>query len=258
MNNIFSLSRFLMLFKKHSIEKGKEYLLSIATLTILLFLILSFSAYASISGLREDIQILVFVLSFLLTGTIFTSMVFLDLSDKRKSTTYLILPASHLEKYLVNWVFSFIIFQIVFLAAFYSSASIVLSFDLNDIPQKNKIVDIFDLDNQLYFVFYVYLFLHSLMLCGAIYFTKKQFIKTVFSLFVFALSLTFLNKLLLSLMIKSKVLISTPFTQLRFIESQKQYFLDQENDGVFMLYLVVIITIVFWLSAYYRLKEKEV
>lgn len=258
MNNIFSLQRFLMLFKKHTYEKGKEYLLSMAALGIILLVFLTFTAYQNASGLSEDFQRLVFVVTILLTGTVFTSMVFSDLSDKRKATTFLKLPASHFEKYLLNWIFSFLVFQIVFVTIFYLATSIVLSLDLNEFNSNNQIINIFDLKTEVYIVFYIYLFLHSIMLYGAIYFTKKHFIKTVFSLFLIAVSITYINKLLLSLMINAEILSSPPFTDLRFIEDKKRYFIENGESSVFVICLLLIITAGFWVSAFYRLKEKEV
>ena len=258
MNNIFSLPRFLMLFKKHLFEKGKEYLLSILTLTIILIGLLAFVAYKDASGLTEDMQKLVFVLTFCLSGIIFTSMIFSDLGNKRKATTYLMLPASHLEKYLVTWIFSYLIFQLVFTAVFYLATAIVLNIGINEIGNENTVFNIFDSQNKVYQVFYVYLLAHSLMFYGAVYFRKGHLISTIFSLFLIGVLLSFFNKLLLSLMIKSEILMSQPFTNLRFSENFNSYYIEAENTSVFVITLLTLITGILWISAFYRLKEKEV
>ena len=258
MNNIFSLPRFLMLFKKHLFEKGKEYLLSILTLTIILIGLLAFVAYQNASGLKEELQEVTFVISIILSGMIFTSMIFPDLSDKRKSTIYLTLPASHLEKYLVTWIFSYLIFQLVFTAVFYLATAIVLNIGINEIGNENTVFNIFDSQNKVYQVFYVYLLAHSLMFYGAVYFRKKHLISTIFSLFLIGVLLSFFNKLLLSLMIKSEVLTTPPFSSLNFIENQSRYNLEAEKSSVFVITLLALITGILWISAFYRLKEKEV
>ena len=258
MNNIFSLPRFLMLFKKHLFEKGKEYLLSSLTLTIILIGLLAFVAYQNASGLKEELQEVTFVISIILSGMIFTSMIFPDLSDKRKSTIYLTLPASHLEKYLVTWIFSYLIFQLVFTAVFYLATAIVLNIGINEIGNENTVFNIFDSQNKVYQVFYVYLLAHSLMFYGAVYFRKKHFISTIFSLFLIGVLLSLFNKLFLSLMIKSEVLISPPFTNLRFVENFNRYYIEAEKSGGFVITLLALITGILWISAFYRLKEKEV
>ena len=87
MNNLFSLPRFLMLFRKHMLEKSKEYLLSTLTLAIIITAFLSFIAYKDSSGLREDMQGVAFVISIILPGIIFTSKIFSDLGNKKNPQT---------------------------------------------------------------------------------------------------------------------------------------------------------------------------
>ena len=258
MNNLFNLKRFLMLNKKHLFEKGKEYLLSVLSLTIILIGILAYIAYQNESGLEEGVQKIVFITAFILSGIIFTSMVFSDLGNKRKATIYLMLPASHLEKYLIPWVFSYLIFQLVFTAVFYLAASIVLNLGINEIGNENTVFNIFDHKNKVYQVFYVYLLAHSFMFYGAVYFRKKHLISTIFSLFLIGVLLSFFNKLLLSLMIKSEILMSPPFTNLRFVENFNRYYLEVEKSSGFVITLLALITAILWISAFYRLKEKEV
>ena len=256
--NTFNLKRFLMLFKKHTYEKGKEYILSILTITIILIVLLIYTAYVNASGLKEDYQQVFFIGGLLLTGMIFTSMIFSDLNDKRKATSYLTLPASQLEKYLVNWVFSYLIFQLVFISIFYIATCTVLSLGINEFGVGNNIINIFNRENEIYIVFYVYILIHALIFFGAIFFKKKHFIKIILSLFVIGLAFTFVNKLLLTLIIDEKVITTPPFTSLRFVNENKFYSIVIEQSNLFMISLIVVIVFLIWLSAFYRLKEKEV
>ena len=258
MNNIFDIRRFFMLFKKHTYEKGKEYLLSILTITVILLVVLGYTAYSNSTGLLVDIQEVVFIITLLLSGIIFISMVFLDLSDKRKATTYLTLPASHLEKYLVSWLFSFLIFQVVFTVIFYLATYLIISLGINEVGVGNKVLNIFNSQNKVYVAFIIYLIAHSLIFYGAIFFNKKHFIKTVFSLFLIGASITFLNKLVQSLMINAKVYTTPPFTYLRFMEEQKYYSIEVEQNSVMITSLIALIVGLLWIIAFYRLKEKEV
>src|SRR4051794_28226809 len=104
MSNTFDIKRFGMLFKKHTLEHGKTYLLSAGVLTGIMFLTLGFMSYSSNGHLRINEQIPVFVFLSIIAGGIFTSIVFTELGDKSKAIPTLMLPASHFEKYLVAWL----------------------------------------------------------------------------------------------------------------------------------------------------------
>jgi hypothetical protein len=82
MQNHFSFSRFNRLFKKYAIEHYKEYLMSVAVLIGILSLLMGVDAYFSKAPLGEANQSIHYMLGFIGTGTIFTSMIFSDLSDK--------------------------------------------------------------------------------------------------------------------------------------------------------------------------------
>src|ERR1700743_2754531 len=100
MNNTFDLNRFLLLFKKHTLEHAKIYLLSFIVLMGLVFLVLGFDSYTNGGLLDKKAQQISFIFIMLIGGSIFTSMSFIELGDKKKAIPFLTLPASHFEKYL--------------------------------------------------------------------------------------------------------------------------------------------------------------
>ena len=69
----------------------------------------------------------VFEAFLLLAGTMFTSTIFAGYGDKKKAVAALTLPASHFEKYLVAWLYSFLIFAIVYSAGFFLIASLAIN-----------------------------------------------------------------------------------------------------------------------------------
>jgi glucan phosphoethanolaminetransferase (alkaline phosphatase superfamily) len=99
---------------------------------------------------------------------------------------------------------------------------------------------------------------HSLILYGAIFFKKKHFIKIILTLFILGLALTFINKLLLTIMIDENVMTEPPFTNLRFLNENKFYSIQIVESTLFTISLLAAIVILLWLSSFYRLKEKEV
>ncbi|MGZ3778849.1 MAG: hypothetical protein ACXVAZ_14400, partial [Mucilaginibacter sp.] len=119
MNDIFDPTRFSRLFIKHTVEHYKNYLMSLGVLIGVLSLGIGFFTYINNDEpMSMPIQTGAFAIVLLLAGTMFTSTIFADMGDKKKSISALSLPASHFEKYLVAWIYSFVLFQVVFLAVY--------------------------------------------------------------------------------------------------------------------------------------------
>jgi len=258
MNNIFNLNRFLLLFKKHTIEHGKTYLLSIAVLTGIIALILGFVAYSNGGRLAVQLQALMFIYFIAFAGSIFTSLSFTELGDKRKATGVLTLPASHFEKYLVSWLYSYIIFQLVFLGVFYTVDWVVISVSEPPAGYSNQLINVFDMDQQATVGFLLYALLHAFNIWGAIFFEKMHFIKTAFVFFIYYIAILLINNPFIRLITGVKGLESVAFGRL-FIPG-KEYYRVIPTDSMDNTNLVVlaIIVIIFWISAFYRLKEKEI
>ena len=248
-----------MLFKKHTLENYKAYLMSIAVLAGLMLLLMGFVSFVNEGYLLLGFQETFFVIILILSGCIFTSMVFADLGDKKKAIPALTLPASHFEKYLVSWLYSFIIFQLLYVGLFYLIASIVISFG-HDVPgRENVLLNLFDKDRMAYTAFVIYPIMHSIMLFGSIYFEKLHFIKSGFAFFIGLFLLGLFNRPVIASMIDQKIMGTTIFSPLEITDG-KNYWeifppeIQKETVGIIIAILVVIL----WVSAYFRLKEKEV
>ncbi len=95
---------------------------------------------------------------------------------------------------------------------------------------------------------------------GAVYFPKKlHFIKTAFVFFISMGILIFLNKIALGLLLGRIVDATPPFGYLRFSDNgtTTNINLTRQQQDPFVLYLVAVLAILFWVAAYYRLKEKQ-
>ncbi len=119
MNNIFNIKRFSRLFIKHTVEHYKSYMMSLLVLLGVMLLGGCFLVYLINAPLELGLQTALFTGILLLAGTIFTSTIFSELGDKNKAMAWLTLPASHFEKYLVAWLFSYLIFIITYTSCFY-------------------------------------------------------------------------------------------------------------------------------------------
>jgi hypothetical protein len=256
MNKTFSLNRFGRLFKKHTKEHYRNYLMSVAVLVGVMMLGGGFLVYMADVQLDKNLQSFFFSSIMLLAGTIFTSNVFADLGERKKAIAWLVLPASHFEKYLVAWIYSFLLFIIVYTIIFY--LALIAALNIQHVhTHRTVILNIFE--NQILQIFLVYAFLHAIAFFGAVYFEKLHFIKTGFAFFIIIAVLILLNKGLLSVFFGRPVDASPPFSNVRFAESGQMVDIKIERQNApYILYLFIILTFIFWVAAYFRLKEKQV
>jgi len=258
MNNTFSFKRFAMLFQKHTLEHIKIYLLSLGVLTGLLFVVLGFMSYTNGGELSSKSQAVVFLFFLVFAGSIFTSLSFSALGDKRKAIPMLTLPTSNFEKYMIAWLYSFVIFQLVYLSIFYLVDVLVLSLS-TPVEGKNQLAKLFHINGIEAGFFIVYTFFHALAIWGAVFYEKLHFIKTAFVFFACVIIIVLLNQLILKNLINTAILKSMPFQDLRFMEGEQQIVLrTQPGFAHTMAVIIVVCTLLLWCSAFFRLKEKEV
>ena len=257
MKKTFSMIRFCRLFKKHTKEHYRNYLMSIVVLVGVMILGGSFLVYMADIQLDKNIQTFLFFTIMLLAGTIFTSTVFADLGERKKAIAWLTLPASHFEKYLVAWIYSFLLFIIVYTLIFYVAVFIAIQFQhVHGLP--HGILNVFE--TQVLLMYLVYAFLHAIAFFGAVYFEKLHFIKTAFIFFIIMGVLIVMNKGILSALLGRTVDASPPFGNLHFANSGQtvDIQLGKQHNNPYLIYLIIILTFIFWAASYFRLKEKQV
>lgn len=259
MNQTFNIERFAKLFKKHAVENYKTYLMSAGVLTGILFLVMGINAYANNGYLPLGSQTGYFISGLLLGGSIFTSLIFADLGNKKEAIPALTLPASAFEKYLVSWIVSFLIFQIIFIGIFYFVTAIIMSIGNSNPIRENLFLNIFSKEQKAYYAFIIYAILHAIIFFGAIYFEKLHFIKTAFTFFIGVFLLGLINRPILSSMFNQSVNGTSLFSPVN-ISNGKDAFQIQapdvksQTEGI----IVGLVVVILWISAYYKLKEKEV
>ncbi len=257
MNNTFNLNRFGRLFIKHTIEHYKNYLMSLSVLLGVMILGGSFIVYMIDIPMEVQMQLALFAIMLVLAGTIFTSTVFADIGDNKKAITSLTLPAAHFEKYLVAWLYSYLFFLAIYTICFYLVMLFLTA--IKHFPgQHTEIFNIFHKDGG-YQIYLFYAFLHSIAFCGAIFFQKLHFIKTAFIFFIGIAILIIGNNMIQQEMLGRNVMMNAPFGGVRFIENNRAAYIGITNgQQAYILMLLGAIALVFWIAAYFRLKEKQV
>ncbi|ASU34072.1 hypothetical protein [Mucilaginibacter xinganensis] len=256
MNNIFNAKRFTLLFIKQLTEHYKTYLMSLTVLLGVMLVGGSFLVYLIPAPIDLSMQTLLFVAIYFLAGAIFTSIIFTDLGDRKKAIGYLTLPASHFEKFLVGWLFSYVIFSLIYTGCFYLILMLLLS--LKHWPhQHTEVFNVFAEPMTILFV--VFSLLHSIAMWGAVFFEKLHFIKTAFCFFISIVVLTLMNTRFIETLIKREVRPATPFSNIMFFENNRNVAVAsiRQNDAL-VIYILIFASLILWAAAYYRLKEKQV
>jgi hypothetical protein len=258
MKNYFNLRRFGLLFRKHTVENYKSYLMSLIVLVGIMALVMGFVAYNSSGKLVTGLQELFFMLFLVGAGTVFTSTVFSELGEQKRAIAFLTLPASLLEKYLVAWIYSFLIYLLIYIPAFYLVASVIISIGGKG-GEDAELLNLFGPHSNVDKVIFLYAFLHAVSLIGAVFFRKAHFIKTVFILFLGFFAVTILNQLLLQAMLGHADLSAIPLSGATITEDGQGYKLGVPDADLSFTWIVSIgFILIIWAAAYFKLKEKQV
>jgi len=256
MNEIFNPKRFARLFIKELSGHYKTYLMGMAVLNGVMLVGGSFFLFLTPAVLDLSAQVVLFGSIYFLAGSIFTSTVFADASDKKKAIGYLTLPASHFEKFFVAWLISLVLFSIVFVASFYSVLTLLLH--IKKWPgQRTEVLNLFAQPMPLLFLSYA--MLHGFSLWGAVFFNKLHFIKTAFIFFITIVLLSIINTSFVEALIGREIRTATPFATISFYEKHRYVWVDvvRQTDPL-VIGVFIVVAIIFWAAAYYRLKEKQV
>lgn len=132
-----------------------------------------------------------------LIGLLFTSMLFSDLHDERKSIARLTLPSSLMEKYTSRIILSTIVFTagwllFFFLVSYCSGMATRFVFG-----ESHKVLNLFD--QTILFESYRYWVIQSLLLFGVIYFKKYAPAKTVIGLAAYLFFLVVVSNVIFNL-----------------------------------------------------------
>ena len=256
MSSQFNMARFGSLFMKHTIEHYRSYLMAISVLFGVLILGGSFVIYMTDAPIDKGLQTAFFMMLMMLAGTIFTSTIFSDLGDRKKAVPWLTLPASHFEKYLVAWLYSFPIFLIAYTLIFYGIAFLAVHLSHSS-THPPELIDVFDY--RVIQLYLLYAFLHGITICGAIYFDKLHFIKTAFIFFLTIGLFVLLNKVLLGQLIGKSVEATPPFSVIIFIDNSRQIAIDLKDreQEIFAVTVMAVAAIILWAVAYFRVREKQ-
>lgn len=269
----FNLKRFANYLQFDLLLNGKKYLLFIGALSVFLFIYgfyliqnqsdfykeidNSYAYYFDLSTYQKS-----FTIAFLLIIVLVVGSSFPELRKTNSSQCFLLLPASIIEKYLVQFIIRIVLPPLLFIVMYWLTFKLATSFYYSidsweyivSIPNFT-LFDVFPNDEENWTIFLIFTSIFSLatiLFAGTTYFKKNALIKTIllFSCFFF-LTITF--NVLLSHMF-------FPYSNNGFDAKLIERKLDNGfvNIEIFISTIIILSNFFFLPIAYFKLKEKQV
>lgn len=259
MENVFNLKRFGNLLSKHLREQLRVYLMGLVVFAAIVLVALAYMSNKGGFAEPSISQPLTFMFSLLIGMYIFTASIFSDYNHPRSAFTSIMLPASVFEKFFLYWFFSLIGFTILAIGAYYLSQSIIIAYlksqGLETIRyifwHKNSAIPPID------WLVLTYTLLHSMAFLGAITFRKKTAIVTAMTIVVIIATYMYLNVKTTSIAINGSG-SALPFLPSIALTEEGMTSTQLSNGEFWGPTILLSLTILFWITAYFKLKEREI
>ncbi|MEM6800563.1 MAG: hypothetical protein AAF696_04115 [Bacteroidota bacterium] len=251
-----SITNISLLLQRQFIEHKRIY--GIGTLVLFALLIFMFLVVHqwqdSFSG---AVQNGVFIIGLFVSGAVFSSRMFADLSNKQSGIWYLSMPATHAEKVFISIFLSVPCFLLCYLLLFY----LVDLLYLYTFAENGNATMLDVRSNNFYQFIFPYLTFNALILLGGVIFHTYSLLKTLlFSVLLFA-KINFLNNSLLSILIPdASIISSTLFDSFLFSHQGEniKVALSGQSDMLAASFLRLILPLSLWFAIWLKLKEKEI
>ena len=277
MNQTFSFQRLGLLIASHWAENKKRYTLSFfAAIGLLLLWFVFVMITDDHDPMHPNLQQVTFFFALFLVGPFYASQFFKDLTSKSKGINYLMMPASTLEKAVCGILYAVVLFFAAFTLAFYIVDVIAVmianavhpSYNIprNGAIYKVPVVNVFairdteDVGSVSKVLLLIFLAAQSLALLGSIYFGQYSYIKTAIAvclviLFIVLIETLFFNKLLPP---GSFNMDAASFVFYEPNDSAKMVKLPGWISRSISFLIQYAFAPIFWITTYFRLKEKEI
>lgn len=297
MTQIFDARRWWLLVGKHWSENRKKYTLvltAIAGLLLLWFIvILASDGYRSTN---PSMQVSTYYFGLFVAGCLYGSMLFADLGSKTRGLNYLLVPASHLEKLLCSLLYAVVIFFVCYTSIFYIVDAIAIkagnALAYSHWLKHHVVADVFE-PRTITNVFYepgesrdpgrlvfllLYFVIQAVFIVGSVYFARFSFIKTIIAALLAGLIIVFLvAKVIYPILphgsyyqgitsyhvytVKENLTINGVADGISIYSdpaTDKLVTLPAWIENVLLFLVKFAFAPLFWVAAYFRLKEKEI
>ncbi|NWJ51168.1 MAG: hypothetical protein HXX14_09895 [Bacteroidetes bacterium] len=254
MENIFSFKRFWLLVRKHANDNWKIFLISLILISATSLVTAGFDKYA-----RMDQFYTIYLFILVLVGAIYTGSFFKNWTNSARVISLISLPASVFEKIAVIIFYTVILLIPIFTTVFYGSYFLISSESVNgSLPLSALSLK----QSPLLSILLPFAFFQSLFLLIYIWFQKRQFLITLLVIITSIFIAYFLNRYYIQWLTGNTRVGIYPF---ELFHSRVEYHkirngCEITSDLIANMNILIysIMTILFYIASYFKLKEKEI
>ncbi|HEV9038474.1 MAG TPA: hypothetical protein VGQ51_17685 [Puia sp.] len=279
-SELFNWSRWCLLVSKHWDENRKRYLLALLAIAGLLIVWFSFILVMDkYTPMNVIYQYMTYFVGLYITGSLYASTLFAELSSKRDGVGFLALPASQLEKLLCALLFGILLFFVVYTIIFYAVdiplvriANRIIASSPRNYPNTTirilamPVYNVFTgaygpgFEKEMHLFLFAFFSVQSAFLLGSVYFTRYSFIRMVVVLAVGLLGImTVQARVILPLLPSGWYNGWTGwFSRDAAGNTDKLVALPESAENAVILLVQCAPPVLLWIVTWYRLKEKQV
>lgn len=261
-NNMFSIKRFILLFKQSVIVNKNLIGISLIGVAGILFVSLFFlQSINNYQRWTNSSCMVYFLFCYVSLGGIFTSQSFPAFRSKEKSLVYLLLPASSSEKFIFEFLTRIIALILLFPPVFWIIVNLEGAIVHHYIPRlvnynfsfRVGFDEFFNRDKvsdwNIFAIVQFFLFVYLVTFTGACHFSKSPRTKTLFTLSVIVGGYVLLGYLLYRGLNLKEYNMNTK--SILFMRKKEDLF-------IFLSIVGIVVNLSLIAIAWFRFKEKEV
>ncbi len=261
MNQIIDWQRSAALLKLNFHLRKRGVLLAVAGFYGFVFLVSFFVARHSPPALEKMHLLFYFIL--LYGGAAFIAgNAFRNMNNPAKSISYLSLPASVFEKYLIPWLITGIAWAVVSILSYIAVAalfnglwSVLLQFPYEFFnPFTIKLEDLPSVAEP----YLPYMLIHSVFFLGAAAFRKYPIPKTLLAGFIVNSIFTFISLFTMLILFGDIIRFSEEMGTIYFQNPDFVRFFSVILPEIVRVAFLYVIPVILYVAAYFKLKEREV
>jgi hypothetical protein len=265
MNQIFDINRTMLFAKLKFSQNRKMLLIGLAGYFGLIFIITFFMAYGlngNYAYVMNTFHTVAMGLLVGLGGIWVAGRSYQDMNSPEKSMAQIMVPASTFEKYIVPLIFSTVLWVFAITAIYQLYAFMLNGMWSGLFGKEFGFFNIFDLvhNPELFDSVKGYLLVHSIFFLGGIAFKRYPIAKTVLSMFVINICFTVIA--LVTMLILFGGFIEMGNMNNLVIENRLDQILNKDTIAsmklISELVFTIVIPIILYIAAFFKLKEREV
>jgi hypothetical protein len=261
MNQIFELQRSIDLLKLNLNLNRKALLLAIAGFFGFVFITSFFMANNAPELLPKMHQVFYFI--FLYGGVaVAGGSAFRSISSQSKSIAYLGIPASIFEKYLIPWLLSGIVWGIAAIGSYLAFAALVNGLWSATLGFPFELFNPFTVHTggkSVMESYSAYFTVHAIFFLGAAAFQRHPIPKTLLAGFIINSIFTFLSLFMMLILFgKFEKFDNETVMMASKTDQNFHYFFTELLPQIVRASFIYIIPVIFYIAAFFKLKEREV